>query len=213
MTTSPPLVSVLMTCFNREQYVADAIKSVLASTYSHLELIIVDDCSTDNTVEIIKKFEVFDARVKVFVNEQNLTDYPNRNKAASYAKGKYLKYVDSDDFLYPHGLAILVSRMEANPEATVGLAKRSFKDKPFPILLSPNECYKLHFIDHFGIFNNAPTSSIIRRDFFLSIGCFSGLNQYGDYEFWLKAGAINPILMIALKAQKKRPQLSAKISA
>ena len=90
-----PLVSVLMTAYNREKYIAEAIESVLASTYSNLELIIVDDCSKDNTLQIATNYQAKDDRIKVYKNEKNLGDYPNRNKAASYAKGKYLKYVDS----------------------------------------------------------------------------------------------------------------------
>ena len=86
------LVSVLMTSFNRDKYIAEAIDSVLASTYQNWELIIVDDCSKDKTVEIAKSYEAKDNRIKVYVNKKNLGDYPNRNKAASYAKGKYIKY-------------------------------------------------------------------------------------------------------------------------
>ena len=51
-----------------------------------------------------KRYEKKDARIKVYVNQTNLGDYPNRNKAASYAKGKYIKYLDADDLIYPHGL-------------------------------------------------------------------------------------------------------------
>ena len=61
-----------MTSYNREKYIAQAIESVLASTYKDFELIIVDDCSKDNTVGIAKKYEELDSRVKVYVNEFNL---------------------------------------------------------------------------------------------------------------------------------------------
>src|SRR5579862_3435759 len=134
MITEAPLVSVLMTAYNREKYIAEAIESVLASMYKNFELIIVDDCSKDKTVDIARSYELKDSRIHVYVNEENLGDYPNRNRAASYAKGKYIKYVDSDDFLYPFGLWIMVSRMEAHPTAVVGLAKRGLKTKPFPLL-------------------------------------------------------------------------------
>ena len=88
-------ISVLMTAFNREKYIGEAIESVLASTFKDFELIIVDDCSSDKTVEIAKNYENLDKRVKVFLNEKNLGDYSNRNKAASLANGKYIKYVDA----------------------------------------------------------------------------------------------------------------------
>src|ERR1041384_7268362 len=99
-----PLVSVLMTAYNREDYIAEAIESVLASTYTNFELIIVDDCSSDNTVAIAKEYKAKDKRIKVYVNEKNLGDYPNRNKAASYANGDFLMYVDSDDKILTDGI-------------------------------------------------------------------------------------------------------------
>src|SRR5690606_39934476 len=112
---SNPLISVLMTTYNREEYVAEAIESVLASSYANFELIIVDDCSKDKTVEIAKGYAANDNRIKVYVNEKNLGDYPNRYKAASLTNGKYIKYVDSDDYIYPTGLEIMVNTMEQFP--------------------------------------------------------------------------------------------------
>src|SRR5450631_849992 len=110
-----PLVSVLMTAFNREKLIGQAIESVLASTYSDLELIVVDDGSSDSTVEIAKDYAAKDDRIKVFINEKNLGDYPNRNRAASHAKGKYIKFVDSDDKLFDFSLEYCVSQMEKYP--------------------------------------------------------------------------------------------------
>ena len=74
MDNSYPLVSVLMTAYNRGKFIAEAINSVLNSSYTHFELIIVDDCSTDNTVVIAQSFAAYDNRVKVFQNEKNLGD-------------------------------------------------------------------------------------------------------------------------------------------
>src|ERR1700710_1673857 len=105
---SPPLVSVLLTAWNREKYVGEAIERVLATTFTDFELIIVDDASTDGTVDIIRQYAEKDKRIRFYVNEKNIGDYPNRNKVASYATGKYLKYTDSDDVLYAHALQVLV---------------------------------------------------------------------------------------------------------
>src|ERR1700761_2006624 len=97
----PPLVSVLMTAYNRQQYIGEAIASVLASTYPTFELIIVDDGSGDDTVSIARKYEAQDSRIKVYVNERNLGDSPNRNRAAGYATGEFIMYCDSDDTFLP----------------------------------------------------------------------------------------------------------------
>ena len=184
LSTDCPLVSVLMTAFNRSQYIGEAIESVLNSSYSNFELIVVDDCSADSTVDIAKKYAEKDSRVHVYQNEENLGDYLNRNLAASYAKGVYIKYLDSDDVIYPHGLEVMVECMEMFPEASFGLSEVAFVHKPHPILLAPREAYLQHFLER-DIFGRAPGSSIIRTRAFKDIGGFSGLRQVGDFEFWL----------------------------
>ena|SRR5674476_1029541 len=88
-----PAVSVLMTAYNREKYIAEAIESVLAQTFTDFELVVVDDGSKDHTVDIARRYSK-DPRVSVHINEKNLGDYPNRNRAASLARGRYLKYLD-----------------------------------------------------------------------------------------------------------------------
>ncbi|WP_178983476.1 glycosyltransferase family 2 protein [Winogradskyella helgolandensis] len=182
-----PLVSVLMTVYNREKYIAEAIESVLASTYQNWELIIVDDRSKDSSVEIAKRYESKDKRVRVYINEVNLGDYPNRNQAASYAKGKYLKYVDADDMIYPYGLEQLVFNMEQFPEAGYGLCTlNQDKDRIFPFELSPREAYVRHYLKRKAIFIKAPLSSIINREIFFEQGQFSGKRMLGDFEMWHK---------------------------
>ena len=177
-------VSVLMTSYNREELIEYSILSVLASTLQDFELIIVDDCSNDNTVEVARKYEKIDIRVKVYVNEKNLGDYPNRNKAASYAKGKYIKYVDADDYIYPNGLEIIVNQMDLNPEASVGLFSLPQNlHKPFPILLNPKEAYEYNFFGP-GLFHKAPLSAIFRKASFDEIGGFKLDRMTSDFEMW-----------------------------
>lgn len=171
-----------MTAFNREKYIAEAIESILTSTFKDFELIIVDDCSKDATVEIARSYEELDQRVKVFVNDKNLGDYPNRNKAASYASGKYIKYVDADDYIYPNGLEIIVNQMEKFTDAAVGLFSLPQNiQKPFPILLSPREVYLYNFFGQ-GLFHKAPLSAIIRKDAFDQVGGFSLIRHAGDFD-------------------------------
>lgn len=192
-----PLVSILMTAFNRENYISEAIESVLASEFRDFELIIVDDSSTDNTVSIAKSFMKSDDRIKVFINENNLGDYFNRNKAASYARGKYLKYVDSDDMIYPHGLGVLVRAMEQFPDAAVGIISGINQDeRPYPYLLQPSEAYHLNFYKT-GIFNTGPTGLIFRTIRFREIGGFSGKRFIGDTEINLRLAARWPVVMVA----------------
>ena len=94
-----PLVSVLMTAYNREAFIADAIASVLAQKFADFELVVVDDASRDRTVEIANDLAARDRRIRVYVNERNLGAYPNRNYAATLARGSLIKYHDSDDLI------------------------------------------------------------------------------------------------------------------
>ena len=192
-----PLVSVLMTCYNRENFIAEAIKSVLASSYINFELIIVDDCSADKTLKIARSFASNDDRVHVYVNDKNLGDYPNRNKAASYAKGKYLKYVDSDDYLYPEGLKTLVEAMEKYPEAGMGICSlKPDMDQPFPFMLNPKEAYEYHL---FGprLFYIGPLSAIFVKDVFFSVGCFEPNRMVSDNHMWYKLALHYPVVLMS----------------
>ncbi len=196
MNLDKPLVSVLMTAYNREKFISEAIESVLTSTYSNFELIIVDDCSKDSTVEIAKSYEVQDKRIRVYNNEINQGDYPNRNTAAGYARGKYLKYVDSDDLIYPHGLEIFVTAMEQFPEAALSFSSRIAQwDKPFPMYLEPNQSLRTHFFQN-GFLDTGPLGVIIRTDAFHESGGFSGINMTGDTECWMKMALRYPLLIL-----------------
>lgn len=193
-----PTVSVLMTAFNREKYIAESIESVLASTYTNIELIIVDDCSIDNTVNIAKSYKEKDARVKLYVNEQNLGDYGNRNKAASYAKGKYLKYLDSDDTIYPWGLYAMVCCMEKYPEAGYGLIALGIKTRDkLPLLFSPIQTYYAFYFEG-ALILSGPSGGIIRRDVFENVNGFSSKPFISDTEFWLKMSKMYSMVAMPL---------------
>ena len=183
-----------MTAYNREKYIAEAIESVLHSSYSNFELIIVDDSSTDNTVSIARSYETKDNRIKVYVNEVNLKDYPNRNKAATYAKGKYIKYLDSDDTIYPWGLEAMVYSMEKYPNAAYGLiANNIFPVEAYPIEVNGEQAYKTFFFKC-GLLMMGPSGSIIRRESFEKAGGFSEQPYIGDTEMWLRLLKTNSIV-------------------
>lgn len=184
-STDQVVVSVLMTAYNREQYIGEAIESVLASSIKDFEFIIVDDCSSDRTVEIAQSYEAKDSRIRIYINEKNLGDYPNRNKAASYAKGKYLKYLDSDDVIYPHCLEVMVAAMERYPHSAFGLSSTGNKNYPYPISISPRDSYEQHF-GGFGHFDRAPGSSIIKREIFVKENGFLIPKYAGDTELWFR---------------------------
>jgi glycosyltransferase involved in cell wall biosynthesis len=180
-----PYVSILMTSYNRAAFIGNAIESALGSSFANFELIVCDDNSSDDTVEIAKAYAKLDNRIKVFVNEKNLGDYPNRNKAASYAKGKYIKYLDADDMLYYFGLDVAVKFTESFPEAGFGLGAYPDDNNPFPILVTPRDIYLEHFYKY-SHFDRSAASGLIKLDVFNAVGGFSGKRMIGDYEFWFK---------------------------
>jgi glycosyltransferase involved in cell wall biosynthesis len=189
-----PLISVLMTAYNREKYIAEAIESVLASTFKDFELIIVDDCSKDRTVEIARRY-LADPRVQLHVNEKNLGDYHNRNRAASLARGKHLKYLDSDDVIYPHGLAVMVAAMEQYPDAALALERPPSSKEPYPLLVTPRQAYIEQFLEA-GFLDVGPTATIVCASSFHAAGDFSGKRCVGDSEMWLKLAARWPVVKL-----------------
>ncbi len=194
--SSQPLVSVLMTVYNREKYIAEAIESVLNSTYENFELIIVDDLSTDLSIPIAKKYESQDKRIKIYINEKNLGDYPNRNRAASYAKGKYIKYLDSDDILYPHGLKVMIDAMEKNPTAAIGLSFKSYKEiVQLPICWETQLIFLNHFFKR-GILYIGPSGCIYLKSIFEKNNGFNPEYKVAaDYEFNLRIASQYPIVL------------------
>lgn len=116
MSKVQPLFTVATVTYNSGKWVRQAIESVLASSFTDFELLISDDCSTDDTWDIIQQY--CDPRVKAWRNEKNIGEYPNRNKVLAEAKGKYLLFVDGDDILYKQTLRNLSEYVQEFPEAS-----------------------------------------------------------------------------------------------
>jgi glycosyltransferase involved in cell wall biosynthesis len=137
-------------------------------------------------VAIAQQYAAKDARIRVYVNEKNLGDYPNRNQAASYAIGKYLKYLDADDLIYPHSLGVMVAAMEQYPEADFG-TQYNIREyhQPYPFLVDSKAAFKEHFFGN-SFFQSGPTGTIFKREAFFELGGFSGRRYIGDTEMWMK---------------------------
>jgi glycosyltransferase involved in cell wall biosynthesis len=194
---SSPLVSVLLTSYNREDYIAESIESVLAQSFTDFELVVCDDRSVDRTVAIINDYARIDPRIRVSVNERNLGDYANRRHAASLARGRFLKYHDSDDVMYPHCLAAMVEPLQREPRAAFALSgSRSWPGGPCPMLLTPSLAYEREFLGS-GLFQQGPASALFRADAFRDLGGFPEINYSGDYLFWMHACATVNVLLVS----------------
>ena len=114
-----PMISLIMSVYNGEDYLSEAIDSVLNQSFTNWELIVINDCSTDGTGEILAKYESQDARVKVYTNEVNLRLPSSLNKALELAKGKYIARMDADDICLPDRLQKQYDFMEKNGDVAL----------------------------------------------------------------------------------------------
>ena len=128
-STASPALSVITPAYNAEAYVADCIESVLGQTFDDLELLIVDDGSTDGTADLIAKYAAQDARVRGF-RGPNCGVSHARNVALQHSRGRYLALLDADDQWDPSFAATMVSILERQPEVGVdrGECARIWRD-------------------------------------------------------------------------------------
>lgn len=131
-----PLVTVFIPVYNSENYIADTLKSIIEQSYTMLEILIIDDGSTDDTVQVIKTFT--DKRIRLLKNNKNMGIPYTRNRGLKEAKGKYLAIMDSDDISEKNRISKQVEFLEANSQIDVlgsyysivgGLVNRKVKSK------------------------------------------------------------------------------------
>ena len=114
MKSGKVLVSVVMSVYNDEQYLKESLDSIFAQTIQYFELIIVDDCSTDRTVEIIENYH--DDRIRLIRNTENRGLTRNLNTALEYVQGTYIARMDGDDKSRPERFEKQIAYLEQHPE-------------------------------------------------------------------------------------------------
>lgn len=114
--TSIPKVSVCIPTFNGESYIRGALDSVLQQKYEDFEVVIVDNCSTDNTKALVAELSSQSAKIRFFRNEQNIGLAGNLNKCLEHARGEYIKYLCVDDMLLPDCLEQMAVGLDKHPE-------------------------------------------------------------------------------------------------
>jgi len=114
MKNDTDLVSIIMPLYNAEKFVSASIFSILSQTYENWELIVVDDCSTDNSFTIVQEFRKQDSRIQLHQMSENSGVAKARNHALKVAKGKYISFLDSDDIWKPEKLYTQITFMQNN---------------------------------------------------------------------------------------------------
>ena len=190
-------MSALVTVYNREKYLAESLQSILDSSYTNIEVVVVDDGSTDRSLEIANAFAARDSRVKVNLNAQNIGDYPNRNRAAELATGDYLKYVDSDDRIEPNCIQTMIDAARKHPDAAYILSYPRPKNVERPFYLSAKEAYEQHLVKQQGFFSSGPLLSLIRTNCFREVGGFRpSARNMGDTILWLELSRRWPMVIV-----------------
>jgi glycosyltransferase involved in cell wall biosynthesis len=114
---APPEVSICVPAYNAARWIARAVESALSQTYHSLEVVVVDDASTDGTLERVRELD--DPRIRLYSNRRNLGQSGNWNRSLSLARGRFIKFLCADDVLYPDCLEAMVALFAAHP--SIGL--------------------------------------------------------------------------------------------
>lgn len=188
-----PKVSVLTTVYNREKYLRECLESVQAERFQDYEHIVVDDGSTDASQSIASEMAKNDRRIQFHINSSNLGDYPNRNQAATHARGKYLKYLDADDWHGRWSLEIMADAMDYFPEAGWGLVDD--KRHSQPTLISGKEAFRRYYLGSSQLFHRSPLNAMIRTSAFHEIGGFREDRMVGDFDMWHRLAKQFPLVL------------------
>ncbi len=168
-----PLVSVIIPTHNRANMVSRAIESVLNQTYKNLELIIVDDCSEDNTGEVVRKYKDLDNRVSYWRNEPNIGPGASRNLGVSKAKGQLVAFLDDDDEWLPFKLE-LQAPVAQNYSVVGSLLTYDYRPKNHHKTMDNKPGIKQVTLAEYAFERKglAPSAMVIKTEYFRSVGGF-----------------------------------------
>lgn len=199
-----PLVSIVFTSYNHHEYLRQALESLINQTYPNLEIIIVDDCSTDGSQLILKEFE-HHKNINLILSKSNSGSYVKAsNYGASFATGKYILFAQCDDFSEVNQIQTLVSVLEGNSNVGVVFSKSNLIDKEgakfsddfigreirFKRKVKKDEVIKggemKEFLSYSCVIPNL-SAALIRHDLFKEVhGLSDRYLVVADWEFWLE---------------------------
>lgn len=211
------LVSICIPIYNGEEFLEESIKCAINQTYEHLEILIVDDCSTDNSNEIIKKLTNQDKRIKYFKNEKNIGLVANWNKSIQLSKGDWVKFQFQDDLMKHNAIEKMIGSLSGKKYRLV-ISGRSYiipKKKKSDLAIHLNNRTLKDYINKGGVihpvdlakflnsnllsynFIGEPIVGLIRKDLFKDYGLYDlALKQIVDFEFWLRIGLNEPFYFV-----------------
>jgi len=190
-----PLVSIICLSYNHEDYVVEALNSVINQTYPNIELLIADDCSTDNSVEIIQNWLQHHPKVHFSVNEKNLGNTKTFNQLAKKAKGDYIIDLAADDVLLPNCVEKQVSTFRNSNFSNLGIVygnlieidengsslRNYYTEKDHP---ESGDIYKMVIGRTTKI---CSVSSMVKISVFEKLGYYDEKLAYEDLDLWIRA--------------------------
>jgi len=185
--TEKNLVSVIIPTYNRAGIIGDTIRSVLNQTYDQFEIIVVDDGSSDNTRQVLEKFN--DQRIRYFWYANSGLPAVARNRGLALARGEFIAFVDSDDIWLPEKLAKQVKILKENPDIFLVYTKCFIRKNGKTFSISPkNPKSGDIFIRLYMAYNFIPCLTVLMRNS-NTLYCFDenpALRAAEDYDLWLR---------------------------
>jgi len=192
-----PLVSVVIPCYNHEQYVEQSLNSVFNQTYTNIELIIIDDGSTDNSVAVIKKIqEIYNF---AFITQKNMGVCKTLNRAVSLSEGKYIAILASDDYWDLSKIEKQVKSLESNPNSEFCFSqaiefddKNIKKDTIFPKKPIAGNVLNKVFVNPY-----IPAGSIFfTRELYNKLSGFDNDLKFEDWDFIIRGAALTKFSVV-----------------
>ena len=184
--TEQALITVYIPTFNREQLLRRALYSVLGQTYQNIEVIVIDDCSTDGTREFLEKMTLIDRRVHYLIQSFNSGACAARNRAISLANGKFITGLDDDDYFQPQHLEQLVSAWKKKDHQSIAIYTNTMRKLPggykkaLPKAMSTNS-------QSLKVSNWIGNQIFVQTQVLRGIGGFStDFPAWQDYECWYR---------------------------
>lgn len=221
-----PLVTIVCLCYNHGKFIVEALDAVLDQTYPNIELIIVDDCSTDNSVEVIEGWRKKHPGIPFLSNKKNLGNTRSFNQALKLAKGDYIIDLAADDLLVENCVELQLQKFQTSLYPDLGIVYGNIElvdedNKHIAYFFGVDENKKRIkpeptgniYIGLLNLENNVcSVSSMVKREVYERFNGYDENLAYEDYDLWIKASRVynfDFIDAILVKKRELRSSLSA----
>jgi glycosyltransferase involved in cell wall biosynthesis len=181
--TNSPKISVVIPCFNNENTILETIESIVKQDYSCIEIIIVNDGSTDDTNQAVDKYiKKNDINNIILINQSNSGPSISRNNGASCATGEYLLFLDADDKIAVNYISKCINHLENDHLLNIVYSEAAYFGAKKGIWKLPD-----FDLQNFLVLNCIPISAVIRKNIFQKVGGFDeNLSYTEDWELWIR---------------------------